>query len=249
MDSMHDMQVRDEEVRNEEARNEVELVSPGKPLSPLRQKTTLHSQRSRGSKTPALVLPFFVAEGPSTVPESPLKKKYKRNSIGAFKVAFADQSNTPFTPKPSDRESKVLGSKKLELQSEVAFKINSMLRKRKQSSEVCAICVSKPANAIYETCMHGGMCADCAVESFKANKKNCSFCRQVATAHQPVKYIFRTEQAEENLMMIVEDITPKPDDFIDEQDNEHASDNESPDLDSQSRDGTPRQVDGRDRGN
>lgn len=159
------------------------------------------------------------------------------------------QSNTPFTPKLTDRESKAFGSKKFELQSEVASKINSMLRKRKQSSEACAICVSKPANAIYETCMHGGMCADCAVESFKANKKNCSFCRQVAPADQPVKYIFRTEQAEENLMMIVEDITPKPDDFIDEVDNEHASDNESPDLGSQSREETPSQANGRDRRN
>lgn len=179
MDSMHDMQAKDEE-----ARNEGELISPGKPSSPLRQKTTLHSQQSRSSKKPVLAMPFFTVEGPLTVPESPLKKKYKRNSIGAFKVDMVDlQSNTPFTPKKSDRDSKLMDTKKFEIHSEVASKINTMLRRRKQSSETCAICISKPANAIFETCMHGGLCADCAVESYKSNKKNCSFCRQVRESH------------------------------------------------------------------
>ncbi len=121
-----------------------------------------------------------------------------------------------------------------------------MLRKRKQSSEACAICVSNPANAIFEMCMHGGMCADCAIEAYRSNNKNCSFCRQVVAGHQPIKYIFRTEQAEENLMMIVEDITPKPVNNIDEHDNEQLSDHESPDRDSRSRDDSPRQPQDRD---
>jgi hypothetical protein len=85
MDSMHDMQVRDEE-----ARIDVDLVSPAKASSPLREKTTMHSQNSRGSKKPSLVLPLVAGDLPSTVPESPLKKKYKRNSVGAFKVAQFD---------------------------------------------------------------------------------------------------------------------------------------------------------------
>jgi hypothetical protein len=146
----------------------------------------------------------------------------------------------------SNPDSKLLDTKKFEIHSEVATKINSMLKKRKQSSEPCAICIAKPANAIFETCMHGGMCSDCAVESYKTNNKNCSFCRQVAPSHQPIKYIFRTEQAEENLMMIVEDITPKSDENIEEQDNENFSDNEQAAHDSQSRDETPRRSQGRD---
>lgn len=50
-------------------------------------------------------------------------------------------------------------------------------------------------------------------------------------------------------MMIVEDITPKSEDNIEEQENENVSENGSPNNESHSRDGSSRQSEGRERGN
>jgi len=50
-------------------------------------------------------------------------------------------------------------------------------RKNNENDNLCYICVSKAPNAIVMDCGHGGMCYECAIESWRKGNK-CVMCRQ-----------------------------------------------------------------------
>eukprot|EP01017_Pseudomicrothorax_dubius_P041250 TRINITY_DN6574_c0_g1_i14.p1 TRINITY_DN6574_c0_g1~~TRINITY_DN6574_c0_g1_i14.p1 ORF type:complete len:486 (+),score=41.22 TRINITY_DN6574_c0_g1_i14:77-1534(+) len=57
------------------------------------------------------------------------------------------------------------------------FVRSGSLNRHEQSNSNCLICYEKPANAVIMDCGHGGLCIDCAIESW--TKKDCCYlCRE-----------------------------------------------------------------------
>lgn len=74
---------------------------------------------------------------------------------------------------------KLMGGKSRQMKKQINSSIVEVLNKRKKAGENCSICNEKPANTIFEKCLHGGLCAECAVNMYILNDKKCSFCREV----------------------------------------------------------------------
>lgn len=179
MDSMHDIRSPFEKQ---------ELFSPASPVKDttplvLKPKLTIVSQKNQSSSNLMKneLNSALITSGRKTGPETPLRKVLKRNTISTFKVAwFSLQKSIPPSAKLPSRPSKIIGETRSRINSEVAQTLNSVLRKKKtKSTDLCTICIETPSNTIFEPCLHGGVCAACAIESYKSHNRLCSFCREV----------------------------------------------------------------------
>lgn len=58
-------------------------------------------------------------------------------------------------------------------------KLGEILKKGKATESVCSICHEKKSCTIFEPCLHGGMCEECAKYSYISHNQMCSYCRVV----------------------------------------------------------------------
>lgn len=176
MDSMHDIQnLPEDKVPN----------SASKLMSPNTMVKIRHKQS--GNKS---IIPSNTTSGiPSTMnmdvsgdQNIPNKRFKTRNSL-----SISIPMVRPFNTKNTIMSPLVTVSRQ-KFDEQVSSKVNDVLRKRKACSEICNICQENQANTVYEKCLHGGLCVECAISSFWSNDAKCIFCRQVDSidlAHRP----------------------------------------------------------------
>jgi len=76
-----------------------------------------------------------------------------------------------------------------------------------EEAKVDQVLCSVGPSAIYQPCLHGGICVECATKTFSLGQATCILCRQ------PITKIYKSEAVDGVLFKLVEDVTPKTSPF------------------------------------